>query len=51
MPSAAENSFGSLWSPFRHSPYAIIWTAGHGAQSQHAELFLANARLLLNSGN
>jgi pimeloyl-ACP methyl ester carboxylesterase len=25
--------------------------AGHGAQSQHAELFLANARLLLNSGN
>ena len=27
------------------------WTAGHGAQSQHAELFLANARLLLNSGN
>jgi hypothetical protein len=25
--------------------------AGHGAQSQHVELFLANARLLLNSGN
>ena len=25
--------------------------AGHGAQSQQAELFLANARLLLNSGN
>jgi hypothetical protein len=22
--------------------------AGHGAQSQHTELFLANARLLLN---
>jgi len=21
-----QNSFGSLWSPFRHRPYAIIWT-------------------------
>jgi MFS family permease len=27
MPIAANNSFGSLWSPFRHRPYAIIWTA------------------------
>ena len=27
----------------------ILPDASHGAQSQHAELFLANARLFLNS--
>jgi pimeloyl-ACP methyl ester carboxylesterase len=35
-----------------HLPYAtllILPDASHGAQSQHAEVFLANARLFLNS--